>query len=91
MSLFAVVWVCTVPIWFENTVFGLAINRLWQRHTKFLTVFSLAVASCGLAFACHERLWELRIPAVPSSGISPGRVFPVGAVQYLRERGFRGN
>ncbi len=90
-SLYAVTWICLVPPLIERSELGAAIGELWQRHGKRIAVASLASGLVAIGCAMQTRFWELRIPSEISAETQGTPIFPVGAVDFLREREFSGN
>jgi hypothetical protein len=89
LSIYAVVWVCLVPIYVQATPLGRAIEGLWERRPRRTRMVLAAAGAVCLAAAIAHRPWELDLPANP--GDHPVLTYPVGAVDYLREVGFEGN
>jgi hypothetical protein len=89
LPLYAVTWLCYVPAYVEGTKLGEMLRHAWSRRPRVT-----ASMCCGLALAWSialiaQRPWQLRMPANPGEhGLF---LYPVGAVEYLRTVGFRGN
>jgi hypothetical protein len=91
LSLYAVTWACLVPPLMERTVFAQAVRKGWQRHADKIAVACLACGLISLGSAIKSKFWELQIPAEVVAQTPGLPVFPVGAVNYLREQNFEGN
>lgn len=89
LSLYAVLWLAYVPSLLEGSGTASVIARTLRRRPLFLPLAAGLLAVVGLADLVRNRAWELRIPARP--GEHRTVVYPVGAVRYLRQQGFRGN
>jgi hypothetical protein len=79
--LFAVVWVAWVPAWASATPLGRRIGGLVQRR-ELITVLCLVLMMFLVPWFLRVRPLRLAVP---------NDVYPVGAVRYLAEEGFRGN
>jgi hypothetical protein len=89
LSLYAVVWMGTVPAWLDTTPLGEELRQLWRRHHRTVAALSILVILGGLTGTVLQAPWRLRIP-VQESEDSPV-IYPAGAVDYLRDQGFQGN
>ncbi len=89
LSLYAVVWVCYVPAYIQETPLARMLQQVWFKRRRACT-WSWGVMAVVLfgALAVHNPL-KLRLPANP--GDHPKLVYPVGAVSYLRQVNFQGN
>lgn len=90
-SLYAVTWICLVPPLFELTAMGRWFREKWDRHAASVAVISLACGIVALGSAMQSKFWELKIPTARTAETRGLPVFPVGAVDYLREQKFNGN
>lgn len=90
-TLYAVAWLCYMPGFLQETDLGAALAAPWRRRRGGILVLASAAAACATCAVVASRPWELQVPCRP--GQAPGWPFlyPVGAVNYLREVGFRGN
>ena len=87
-ALFGVLWISLVPGWLSPTPLGQSLLRLVQGNAKWVVRVAIVVMSaCGL-FAMQHPFYKATIPDRPSA---TQQCYPVGAVRYLRESGFRGN
>jgi hypothetical protein len=81
LPLYAVVWVSYVPAYLSGSPLDRLLDRLFRKRQLVTAVASsLAVACCLLLVQIG--FWRLTVP---------DDVYPIGAVKYLREQGFRGN
>ncbi len=92
VALFALAWFCAVPGYLAATPLGELLEagaaRRAIRWTIGVPAIGAGVALLALALAQHP--FALRVPANGSDlGPSPV-VYPAGAVEYLRQAGFRG-
>ena len=81
VPLYAVAWAAYVPAWVSATPAGQWIARLFRRREAVSAVCVIATMFFVVTLAATGA-WRLTVP---------GDLFPVGAVQYLREQGFHGN
>jgi len=89
LSIYAVVWVGLVPAWLDRTPLGVALRDSWSRRANALaTVSSVVIAVC-VGSTLWQRPWHVSVPSRP--GEHPRLTYPVGAVAWLDEVGFRGN
>ncbi len=89
LSLYAVVWVCCVPAFLEETPLARMLKQVWVKRRRVCTwSWGVMAAVLFVALVVHNPL-RLRLPANP--GDHSKLVYPVGAVSYLRQVSFRGN
>jgi len=82
LPLFAIAWLCYMPFYLSQTAAGGWIVQFVQRRTRF-TVAAWAPFGCAsVVAAIRQKPWELSVPQP---------IYPVGAVNYLREQSFSGN
>ncbi|MBN2475083.1 MAG: hypothetical protein JXB62_10780 [Pirellulales bacterium] len=91
LSLYAVVWICYVPAYLEETGLERAVRQTAIRRKKPLTAFWLVVAVLGVIGAGANRFWQPRMPTAQGEEQPGVPVYPAGVVAYLAERGFSGN
>ena len=89
LSLYAVVWMATVPAWLDATPLGEELRQLWRQNRRVVAALCILVILGGLTGTVLHQPWRLRIP-VQESEDSPV-TYPAGAVDYLLEQGFEGN
>ncbi len=88
LSIYAVVWLCHVPAQIEPTRLGAMLRAFWARRRAPVALWGL-VAMLAAVAVVRERPWDVYLPANP--GEHPSVLYPVGAVDYLRQNGFHGN
>jgi hypothetical protein len=86
MPLFAIAWISHVPAYVQPTPVGQWIISFSRRRFAFVFSVWLLVTTMYLADAVRWQFWRLRV-----SQTNTTYAYPVGAVEYLRERGFVGN
>ena len=89
LSIYAVVWVSLVPAWLEPTPLGVALRELWTRRAARVRAVCAVVALVCAASTLAHRPWRVTVPAQP--GDHPDLTYPVGAVAWMQDVGFRGN
>jgi hypothetical protein len=82
LPLFAVAWLCYVPLYLQQTAAGRWISQFLQRRARFAMAAWVVLACASVLAAMRQRPWELSVPPP---------IYPVGAVNYLREQNFSGN
>jgi len=87
-AIYAVVWLCYVPAFIEETPLGCRIRSFWHRRTTLVRRATVVCGVLGLIVAVHNRFWELQ---VPTTDVSLKLVYPGGACDYLAEHHFEGN
>lgn len=88
LSIYAIAWLVYVPALLQPTELGRVLGQFWSRRLAPSVVWILVLV-CSLTAAGRNEPWALRLPANP--GESSQVLYPVGAVAYLHEVGFRGN
>jgi len=87
-SLYAIVWMALVPGWLTPTVLGrctIAFLTSWRRTSmQFATAVGLAAAT----FLFFHPIWKVTLPSQDPGG---AMVYPVQAVQYMKQQDFKGN
>jgi hypothetical protein len=89
VSIYAVVWVSLVPAWIDATPLGDALRALWIQHPRAVRLTAGLAALVCLGATLSQRPWKATLPSQP--GDHPSLTYPVGAVAWLDEIGFRGN
>jgi hypothetical protein len=86
--LFGLAWLCYVPGYLAKTRMGRSIMQFHREWIGLAFGLWLLVAFlCAYSFVSPDRNWKLRVPGDAMSG----PVYPVGAVEFLKARRFRGN
>jgi hypothetical protein len=91
LSLYCVVWACYVPGYLQMTHFGAAIDRTYRCYGRLVLQASAIVAVLCLGRSLPNQPWRMTMPASLEDATRGGMCYPLGAVQYLDESGFRGN
>ena len=82
LPLFAVAWLCCVPFYLQQTDVGRWIAQFVRRRARFALAGWGVLMCASIVAAVRQRPWDLSVPQP---------IYPVGAVNYLREQNFRGN
>ena len=91
VHLYGVVWLCHVPAYLSTTPIGAHLRRLWTRRALQLGFWGSALLLFTLALLRAEP-WRFRVPGDLDPRLRQAHmVYPVGAVDYLREQRFEGN
>jgi hypothetical protein len=90
-SLYAVTWICLVPPMVQTTDWGTFVERIWNARAPQLTAVAIAISLVAVGFSIHAKFWSLRVPSAAVGQLPGAPVYPVGAVNYLADSGFRGN
>jgi len=88
LSIYAVVWLCQVPALIEPTRLGAMLRAFWTRRLAPVALWGL-VTAFGCVALFRQQPWQVSLPANPGEHVE--FLYPVGAVDYLRDSGFRGN
>jgi hypothetical protein len=91
LSLYCVVWSCYVPGYLQQTRVGSLIDQFFARYGRLVTQASVVIAVLCLCRSIPAAPWQLTIPSTNADAKQGLICYPVGAVQYLDEAGFRGN
>ena len=87
-SLYAIVWMATMPGWLTPTAFGRsAIALLYSCRTMTMRG-AAAVSVVCILFSLLHPIWKATLPANDPNG---AMVYPVGAIDYLKANQFAGN
>ena len=78
---FAIAWAVLVPSWVAATPAGAVIRSLFRRRMA-ATAVCVALTMLFAVMAVEIGFYRLEVP---------NRQFPVGAIRYLKDLGFRGN
>ena len=91
LSLYCVVWACYVPGYLEQTGLGAAIEETFRRQARLVTAASLGLALLFICETVPAAPWRLTLPATNADATLGTMCYPVGAVRFLKQAGFRGN
>lgn len=89
LPLFAVVAFVHVPGWLAHTPLGSALATAFERRRFAIAYASIVVALPMLGQSFVREFWRVKVPAF--SDDRREHVYPVGAVDYLRDLAFTGN
>jgi len=82
LPFFAIVWLCYVPFFLQQTSPGRWFAQFTQRRSHFMRVAWLVFACVCLVAAVRQKPWSLSVPQP---------IYPVGPVDYLARQQFSGN
>lgn len=82
LPLFAIAWLCYVPFYLRQIAAGRWIAEFVERRARFAVAAWTLLACASVVAAIRQRPWELSVPQP---------IYPVGAVNYLRQQNFSGN
>jgi hypothetical protein len=88
VTLYAVAWACTAPALLQQTPLGALLSRLLAPTRRDVAVGMVLAAALTGGMFLRQRPWDPAVPANPGDG---DLLYPVGAVDYLGDAGFRGN
>ncbi|WP_148619028.1 hypothetical protein [Mariniblastus fucicola] len=91
LSIYAVTWACVVPPGLMRNSMGSELARNAKRLAMPLGIFALAAGIYCMANAWNARFWEMQVPAFTEEEEPSGMLYPVGAVDFLKEIEFEGN
>lgn len=89
LSLFGVAWLVYVPSLVQGTPLGQAVETFWTARPKLSKLVWVGAALVSTIIGATNRPAHLPVPSNP--GDHPQLVYPVAAVDFLRESRFRGN
>jgi hypothetical protein len=91
LAFYAIAYASDLPAALSRCSLGRDLSRWWWSYQKALAILFAIATVVLLVRAGSLEPWRLRVPGTQIEGLSAHVVFPVGAVEYLREREFRGN
>ena len=91
LAFYAIIWLAYVPGWLQGTTLGVAMVEVFRRRGAILAAVWSVATVAFLTMDLALRPWELLVPGGPIPGLGSHVDYPVGAVEYLKEAGFRGN
>lgn len=91
LSIYAVTWACIVPANLKRISIGSELTKIGNRLAKPLAIFALAGGIYCSALAYQAKFWEMQVPAWSDAEKPNGMLYPVGAVDFLKDSGFEGN
>ena len=91
LCLYGIVWLCYVPSYLAPTPLGAALVRVWTRRSLQLGFWGVSLIVFTV-MAAPAQPWRARVPGEHDPRLKTRHmIYPVGAVNYLAERGFTGN
>jgi hypothetical protein len=91
VSIYFVVWLCLVPGYVQQTALGTTLVEAWCRRRRWIAAAAALVAGVSLVRAVECEPWRLVVPTTVADEQMGRPVYPVGAVDYLRNMQFAGN
>ncbi|MDH3346625.1 MAG: hypothetical protein OEM02_00795 [Desulfobulbaceae bacterium] len=91
LSLFALLFLCYVPAYLRGTPVGYAIRNIFSENSNILTMLYIVVTILFGGYSVSNQFWKLKVPTDMASHEKSLWVYPVGAVNYLKEQNFTGN
>lgn len=88
LSIYSVVFICYAPMLLEHTEFS---PMLKNRFHKLFCLILICIGFLGIIRASSNKFWQLRVPTTLEEETRGIAVYPVGAVEYLRNIKFSGN
>jgi hypothetical protein len=89
LTIYGVAWACTVPSLLQSTPLGALLRRAVDPPSRRVAVAAAIALFTGVTLFATRHDFRAEVPANP--GDHDALLYPVGAVQYLGERRFRGN
>jgi hypothetical protein len=89
VSIYAVAWACYVPAALSVTPLAAMLGRALAPGRRRVAVAASVAALAGIGAYLKGEPWQAQLPAQAEEGALI--LYPVGAVDYLRGRGFQGN
>jgi hypothetical protein len=91
VSIYFVVWLCLVPSYVQQIGLGATLVEAWHRRRRWIAAGAALVAGFALVQAVESKPWRLVVPTTNADEQLGRPVYPVGAVEYLRNARFFGN
>ncbi len=91
LSIYAVTWACIVPASLLHSSIGKELTTIGYRLAKPLAIFAAAGGIYCMAQAVQAKFWVMQVPAYTNETKPSGMLYPVGAVDFLKESRFKGN
>ncbi len=88
---YAVAWIFAVPGYLQLTSFGPFWESFWRRRPEALLLLFAAATFMFAEGIWLRQPWDLAVPGGPTPRFGEHAIYPVGAVDYLKRVGFRGN
>jgi hypothetical protein len=88
LSIYSIIFMCYVPALLESTELS---NLIKNKYKKIFCFVFMLIGLVGIVMASSNQFWLLRIPTTPKKNDNNVLVYPVGAVEYLKDKKFTGN
>ena len=91
LSIYAITWACIVPAGLAQSSIGKELTKIGNRLARPLAIFAAAAGIFCMAQAVQAKFWEMRVNTYSDAPKPSGVLYPVGAVDFLKESKFKGN
>lgn len=91
VSIYFVTWLCLVPGYVQQIGLGATLREAWHRRRRWIAAGAALVAGFSFVRAVECKPWRLVVPTTIADEQLGRPVYPVGAVEYLRNVRFSGN
>jgi len=92
LSIFALAWLCYVPVYLTDTPLGDLIERMFKKRLKAISIIFVSLGVLGLSISIKNHFWQLQVPTdIKNEGDKFPIIYPSGAAAYLKENNFVGN
>jgi hypothetical protein len=90
ISVYGIVWFCTVPAWLQTTQLGEAFETFWSRRHWVIAGVIAVIGGVCVGLLPNSPL-QMQIPVTLQDEEQFKVAYPVGPAEYLRENNFEGN
>jgi len=91
VSFYAIAWTCYVPGYVQRTPLKNIMSGVCIRLPRFLALFLVIAAIVYMFRMVSFGPWKLLVPSDHIKKYGDHPIYPVGAVEYLKEVAFKGN
>lgn len=92
LPLYAVAWIGAVPAWLESTLLAQVMGNTVRRAPRVILLLALAAITALSVSLVNRQAWRVRFPVSREAVLlNLPMVYPVGAVNWLKQQGFKGN
>jgi hypothetical protein len=92
LPLYAVAWIGAVPAWLEGTLLAQVLGNVIRRAPRVILLLALTAAIALSVSLVNRQAWQVRFPTSRAAVLHDlPMVYPVGAVNWLEQKGFKGN
>ncbi len=88
---YALAWLAYVPLALRPCRMGKAVQAVWEKYPLLWIIVSLSVFFSFGRFLLARQPFEVLIPGARLERYGDHPIYPVGAADYLRRLGFKGN